>query len=152
LGDRTACDLDGDIISLTPAHTTQANNQIRGTIPTEWQALSNMEGFFLGNNELTDYIPSWLWKFTNAIYINFSSNNMKGSVPNFFGNLTELLGLALDRNLLTSIGDVFDSSLTTGPRNLEQLFLEDNQFTGILNENFLGDSCGNLITSDKSLP
>jgi Leucine-rich repeat (LRR) protein len=98
-----------------------------------------MRHVHVGSNQLTGGLPSWLDKYTNLRTLDLSANLMDGPLPTFLGSLLELQGLALDRNLFTSLEGVFDSSKVPGLRKLEQLFLEDNQFTESLDDNFLAE-------------
>lgn len=124
-------------------------NGIHGTIPTEWQALTDLENLVVGSNTLTGTFPNWLNKLTKLSNINFSNNRMDGTIPSSVGDFAELVALALDRNLFTSMSGAFDTSVHAGLRNLTDLFLEDNQFTGTLTANFLRDS-GKLKYLDVS--
>lgn len=99
-----------------------------------------MENLLFGFNELSGEFPFWLDKLTKVKTINFSKNLFEGELPSFLGEFTALEGLALDRNMFTSTNDVFDASMHGGLRELKILFIENNQFTEDLDENFLKDS------------
>ena len=113
-------------------------NLIRGKIPESFKALTKMENIFVTGNSISGDIPSWIDSLTSLRNINFSHNLMTGRLPTSMGNLPNLAGLALDNNLFTnSFNGVFDSSLVPGLRKLEQFYMENNQFTGTLDQNFM---------------
>lgn len=113
-------------------------NLLRGTLPESYQNFVNMQNLFVMSNRLTGSIPSWIDKLTSMRNINLSHNLMTGRLPNNFGNLVNMKGIALDNNLFEyRLDGVFDTSVTPGFRKLEQLYLENNQFTGTIGEHFV---------------
>lgn len=115
-------------------------NLLRGSIPDSFKALGKLENFFASGNRMTGPIPSWIDSWTAMRNINLSHNLLTGRFPSTLGNLPAMEGLALDNNLLTNnLDGIFDSNLVPGFRNLEQFYLENNQFTGTLSENFMKD-------------
>lgn len=113
-------------------------NLIRGSVPSTYQNFPNMQNFFVMSNRLTGSIPSWIDKLTSIRNINLSHNLITGRIPTIMGNLVNMRGIALDNNLLEgNLDGVFDTSVIPGFRKLEQLYLENNQFTGTLGSHFV---------------
>ncbi|CAB9505032.1 serine threonine-protein kinase BRI1-like [Seminavis robusta] len=114
------------------------SNMLRSTIPESFEGLTGLETFFASTNELSGEFPAWIGSWPNTTNINLAFNFLQGSLPSTMGDLHELVGLAIDNNFLSGgLDEIFDTSVNTGLRNLEQIYAENNQFTGILGENFL---------------
>eukprot|EP00253_Pinus_taeda_P011125 PITA_11125 len=64
---------------------------------------------------------------TRISKINLSGKNLTGSIPDDFGQLTELINMSLDNNHL--IGPLPNISNLT---MLERMFIENNNFTGVI--------------------
>ncbi|CAB9518973.1 serine threonine-protein kinase BRI1-like [Seminavis robusta] len=103
-------------------------NRIGGSIPESYQGLTSLINVFAGNNNLVGTFPN----------INLSTNYMTGSLPTSLGELENIEGLALDNNLFFgNIQDAFDTSNRAGLGKLQQFYIENNQFTGVLGPNFM---------------
>ena len=89
-------------------------NQVTGTIPTEFGAFRDITGLSLKRNLLTGTLPASLGNLVNLREFTASDNQIKGSIPESLGNLVNLNRLRLDNNLLTG---TIPSSLS----NLNQL-------------------------------
>ena len=63
--------------------------------------LTNLEGLYLSNNQLTGEIPSEIGNLTNLTELRLYINDLTGSIPPEIGNLTNLTQLFLNSNQLT---------------------------------------------------
>jgi len=124
-------------------------NLFRGTIPDSYQSLVNIQNLFIMSNRLDGSIPTWIDKLTSMRNINLSHNLITGRIPTTMGNLQNMKGIAFDNNLLAGkLDGVFDTSVIPGFRQLEQLYLENNEFTGSLGVHFAAEA--NLTHFDVS--
>ena len=101
-------------------------NRLRGEIPIQWSALSNLRDLDLGANRLSGEIPPELGDLPNLTRLNLGSNQLTGEVPAELGNLAYLQQLYLDNNQLSGkipqqLGNL--SGLMT-------LALQDNDLSG----------------------
>ena len=112
---------------------------LRGTVPAVLGDLDELEVLNLSRNLLRGTIPARLSDLESVKTLNLSRNFLSGPVPASFSWLASLVTLNLSHNRLT--GQI--PSLTTSsspnviptlarPRNLEGLYLNDNQFEGII--------------------
>lgn len=126
------------------------HNALTGVIPTEWRALTNMDYLALHWNKLEGTVPSWFDEWPKLRVLGLGDNNYVGSIPSSLAKLTNLVTLGLDNNDMT--GDLqhlqdlnmmkrlyLNSNTFTGSlgsvylkamRNLEELDLSENSFTG----------------------
>ena len=134
----------GLLTDLTSLNWEQ-NTIITGTIPSAFENLKSLRHFSCLYCTLTGKVPSWIgtgWPLLNVLGL--SQNTMTGSIPSSIAELTDLVILGLDDNLMTGTLDV----LRTLPR-LEQVYLENNNFVGTMNDTFL-ESASLLRTLDIS--
>ncbi len=87
---------------------------------------SRVTSVYLINNNLKGTIPNSIGNLTQLNNLNFSSNQLTGAVPSSITNLTKLVQFYLNNNKLS--GTILDK-LTTAP-NLSDIVLNNNQFTG----------------------
>lgn len=111
----------GNLTNLT--HLYLLNNQLSGSIPSEIGNLTNILELILHTNQLTGTIPSQLGNLSNLQELYLLNNKLSGAVPNSLTGLSELKKLYLSSNDLTDLPDF--SSATS----LENLEIENNQFT-----------------------
>ncbi len=122
-------------------------NELTGSIPVALSNLTNLTGLFLSNNQLTGTIPVELGNLTKLTNLDFRHNQLTGSIPAELGNLTELTSLSLFNNQLTGsipveLGNLInlrflvlsdnqfdDLPALTSLSPLDQLFVQNNQFT-----------------------
>lgn len=106
------------------------SNGLNGTIPPELGNLSNLNYFFLDNNQLTN-VPPELGDLPSLAWLDLDYNQLT-SVPPELGNLSSLTQLYLGYNQLTSVPPELGSL-----SNLSTLELDGNQLTSVPPE--LGD-------------
>lgn len=111
--------------------------KLTGEIPTQLCELSNLQVLALHQNLLEGTIPD-CWGSEADKHLHLESvylfdNNLEGTMPSSFGHIPSLTELFLDRNGL------WDSPLSALSRmtQLEYLYLDQNQFTGMLDHTFL---------------
>ena len=77
------------------------------------------------NAKIVDVVPDWSWNLSSRIkYMNVSSNNLYGYVPN--------LSMQLQLSLLDLSSNSFDSPLPGFSANLRILALATNSFFGTI--------------------
>lgn len=91
--------------------------------------LKNLEWLSISNNQITAF-PAELAQVKNLVHLNFSDNQIAGGVENLLV-LKELEQLYLDKNLFTG---TFPSSLLQ-LKKLQMISLTGNQLTGEIPEN-----------------
>ena len=121
------------------------NNNLVGTIPSELDKLSELEGLIFRRNELTAYIPSELGNINNLRWLSLGDNQLTGGIPVELGGLTNLEALYLYTNQLT--GNI--PSELGNLNELVYLNLTSNQLTGSIPSE-LGNLNINLFTLDLS--
>ena len=103
------------------------------TIACSWYGVSclngSVVGLFLSNNklsgELTDQIPS---SFPDLLFLHLSHNNISGTIPLSFTQLSSLRVLDLSNNIIS--GELPESD--GGFVSIESLLLHSNQFEGTI--------------------
>ena len=115
------------------------NRRLRGTVPAVLGDLAALEILNLSGNLLRGEIPARLHQLGKLKTLNLSRNLLSGSVPASLGRLASLVTLDLSRNRLTGQAPSVMTHIFTGriptlarPQNLESLYLNDNQFEGII--------------------
>ena len=56
---------------------------------------------YLGNNQLTGYVPSSVGQLIHLMVLSFWENQINGSIPEKLGNLKNLTGLDLSENFIS---------------------------------------------------
>ena len=105
-----------------------------GEIPTELGSLSNLQGLYLGGNQLTGDIPRELGNLSNLETLNLDYNELTGDIPRELGSLPNLQWLYLSDNELT--GDI--PTELGNLSNLHELSLSGNQLTGEIPHSLTG--------------
>ncbi|KAH0684576.1 hypothetical protein KY289_022328 [Solanum tuberosum] len=78
-------------------------NNLSGRIPTTTGLhLPNLEGLYLGDNQLEGEIPLFITNASKLQIITLDDNSLTGTIPNNLGNLCELQILLLHTNQLTN--------------------------------------------------
>jgi Leucine-rich repeat (LRR) protein len=149
-----------------------ASNNITGSIPDEIQHLSKLDLLNLEQNALTGSIPASLNKLILLEYLDLNFNRLTGSIPSWLGTSlgslkvlglghnslygsipetlssgelsTNLKTLALDNNMLSG-----DALTIQRLKNLEYLYLSNNDLSGQLEHGLLSDM-PSLIEVDLS--
>ncbi|XP_023768122.1 receptor-like protein 7 [Lactuca sativa] len=112
------------------------NNQLQGQLPVPPQTTVE---YSVSNNNLTGEIPPWICELKSLQLLDLSFNNMSGTLPSCLGILTNsLMYLRLRRN---NFQGKMMNSLTPGCQ-LTQLELSENRFTGQLPRSLT--NCRNL--------
>ncbi|XP_059648159.1 receptor-like protein EIX2 [Cornus florida] len=92
----------------------------------------------LSLNNFNSPIPFWLFNISHSlVYLNLTRNQLRGPIPNSFGNMTSLTVLDLSGNNLeggvpTSLGLIEKGKQLEGPSSLRELHLSKNQLKGPL--------------------
>ena len=94
------------------------------------------------NNSKTTHIPECIQRMGPIFYFEFARSNVDGNIPDFFGKNYYLSDLHLGHNKLS--GSI-PNNLTELP-NLHSIGLCDNQFNGLLPEDFVAKMIGKDIT------
>ncbi|KAL0372248.1 UNVERIFIED_CONTAM: putative LRR receptor-like serine/threonine-protein kinase [Sesamum calycinum] len=76
-------------------------NHLVGSIPMEFQSLSNLQLFFLYLNNLTGELPSYLGNITSLVSISVGGNHFVGNIPDTLGHLKNLEYIELGLNRLS---------------------------------------------------
>ncbi len=116
-------------VTVTADHVTHLDmnhNNLRGTIPAQLGALTEITYLLLGYNQLTGSIPPQLANITQLQVLLLSSNELSGSIPPELGNLPNINRLYLENNRLSG---TIPKELCNLP-NLDHLWLSYNQLTG----------------------
>ncbi len=88
--------------------------------------MSSLRLLKLQSNNLTGTIPTWFGNLTNLSGLYLHDNNLSGTIPSQLGRLTRLVRLWLDRNDLTGTIPAELGNMSS----LRTLNLRDNQLTG----------------------
>ena len=104
------------------------DNELSGPIPPEVGRLANLQTLSLGMNDLTGPIPPELGDLTNLWALDLHGNGLAGPIPPTLGELSNLQHILLASNGLTGR---IPSQLGNLP-GLAVLNLSHNQFTGEL--------------------
>jgi Leucine-rich repeat (LRR) protein len=146
--------IDDNAFNLPSTRTFQVGyNLISGTIPPNIGNLSNVHLITLVNNFFTSSFPKEFYKLKHLTTIDFSYNNISGSLSNrisTFQNLTFIAGNVnqLEGSIPSSIGEI---------QNLSVVFLYQNYLRGSIPTEFFNlkrlktlDLVNNLLS--QSLP
>jgi hypothetical protein len=119
----SSSDDNGPVISLN-----LTNNELRGTVPTELTALSQLHKLDLSSNEIDGTIPKPLFSMTSLLDLWLRNNYIGGTIPSTFGAFSSLRQLHLGQNrLVGSIPKEIEHMV-----NLKDLALDNNQLTGTI--------------------
>ena len=72
------------------AHINLRSNNVKGSIPSDLEKLTNLTYLDFNNNQLSGSIPPELGNMTNLTVLWLSRNQLSGSIPNQLGNLSNL--------------------------------------------------------------
>lgn len=128
-------------------------NEISGSLPSEFHKLEALANLHLSHNKLSGPLPSYLCNFNDLVSIDVSFNQMTGALPSEVAlTMPNLRGIAVDNNLFTGTVPFWERTRPTAgirQEKLEYLFLEKNNFEGVLREGF-GTLVPNLKVFDGS--
>ncbi|CAJ1961277.1 unnamed protein product [Cylindrotheca closterium] len=133
------CDDDRAIVQLSIV-----GNNLRGQLPPELSALSDLIALDFQDNELTGTIPDWKWDNLESLHLQY--NGLEGSIPDsIWTELPNLRNLDLSKNQLSSSLPIAMRQLSS----IESINLGYNELTGIIvlgpNELMVGDDVGSLM-------
>lgn len=109
-----------------------SDQDLRGSIPSGFVNLTNLQELNLRGNALTGFIPTSILSMTNLATLNLGNNLLSGTLTNEIGKAKSLTGLFLKNNL-------FSGGIPTAIGNLTSLVsldLSGNQFTGPIPSSF----------------
>ncbi|XP_022877382.1 putative receptor-like protein kinase At3g47110 [Olea europaea var. sylvestris] len=111
-------------------------NSIFGNLPSSIaNGLPNLEGLYLGGDQLSGEIHASVSNFSKLIHLDLSYNSFNGRVPMNLGNLQNLQKLGLDNNELTNDPSMIELDFLISLRNCKNLKIIQiglNSFHGLL--------------------
>lgn len=125
------CTWGGIVCGETPAGVFTINmgrstgNGLKGTIPTELSAIPTLDALRIENNQIIGTIPTELGLLPRLTQLVAGNNQLVNPIPSELLDKGMLQILTLERNKFE--GPIPDLS---GARNLELLFLYQNDFSG----------------------
>ena len=119
-----------------------------GSLPDTLQKLKQLSLIVFSGSSISGTIPSWIGQWTSMTFLSLSANDINGTLPDSLASLTDLVVFAVDDNTMTG-----DLSVLTGLTKLNELYIDNNRFTGTVDDTFLQnlsnlrvlDAFGNLL-------
>lgn len=105
-------------------------NKLGGAIPYTMKGLKNLKSLGLMDAGIKGTIPDWIGDLTQLTTLALSQNEFHGSIPSSITKLSDLRILGLD-----GLGLTGNIQHIKGFLKLEALYLEDNTLTGSLSSN-----------------
>uniref|UniRef100_A0ACD5XAI6 Uncharacterized protein n=1 Tax=Avena sativa TaxID=4498 RepID=A0ACD5XAI6_AVESA len=112
---------------------------MEGEIPPELGHMQELSYLYLAGNQFVGKIPASLGNLSKMSYLDLEQNQLSGPVPKILGQSTALYHLDISWNNL--VGNLDFMSDLSKCRQLQELFLQGNYFTGLL-----PSSVGNLTS------
>ena len=110
-----------------------SHNALVGTLPN-LAPLGRLEYLDFGSNKLSGTLPDWVGQLSLLKLLSFENNRLSGSLPESLPALTDLVTLDVQKNSIEGGTDVLN-----GLYNLKYLYLGDNELRGHMDEMFLRD-------------
>lgn len=132
--------LPSGLFDLTNLVTLYANyNSFTGTIPASISKLTNLDELYLYDSDLTGQIPTLLGQLTGIEILTLSQNAFTGTLPTELNSLANLQLFAIQREGGREKGSGISGSIPAfdNHRKLTALYLENQNFIGSLDTNFL---------------
>ncbi|CAM0943863.1 unnamed protein product [Alopecurus aequalis] len=130
-----------NLTKLTDLNLNQGN--LSGEIPPEFGLMQELSILYLGGNQLIGEIPASLGNVSKLFDLYLRENQLSGQVPTTLGENTALYKLDLSQNNL--VGNLDFLSSLSKCRQLQNLILEVNSFTGLLPSS-VGNLTSRLVT------
>ncbi|CAI9103058.1 OLC1v1001486C1 [Oldenlandia corymbosa var. corymbosa] len=122
------------------------NNSLSGGLPMSLcDRLRNLNQVLLSDNKLNGVLPLELSYLNHLEVFSLNTNSLSGSLPVGIFNISSLSIISLEFNNLSG---TLPSNMCGELSTLEELYLEDNNFTGHILNTIL--NCSNLINIDLS--
>jgi Leucine-rich repeat (LRR) protein len=118
-------------ITVTDGHVTSIYlnyNNLVGTLPSAWSALSYLQTLDLGVNQISGTIPSGLTSLTSLQTLALNENQLSGTIPSELGSMSNLQTLDLSYNDLSGNIPIQLSNMSA----LMNLNLGGNSLSGII--------------------
>jgi Leucine-rich repeat (LRR) protein len=125
-------DLPSEMGTLSSLTTLFLDYNYFTTIPDSFSMLTNLQFFSMGYNHFQGNIPTLFGALTSLRILFMSNNKFSGELPTGLAQLSHLTTLALDDNDVEGELTVLENMT-----KLELLYLEDNAFSGSIDDNFL---------------
>lgn len=109
-------------------HWNMTDNNLKGSIPSEIKALSNLESMDLSANHITGTIPELIYEFKHLKTLMLGDNGLTGSISNEIGYFYPAEHIDLSKNKL---GGFLPKTIGTTV-NLRQFNVEDNGLRGTI--------------------
>jgi Leucine-rich repeat (LRR) protein len=123
------------------------NNDVHGSIPFEFRALTSMEYLDLSFNKLTGTFPYQIGRMFGLKHIVLDNNMMTGTLPTFMGQLEQIRELRMGNNRF--VGTI--PSELGGLQTLRDLSLESNALTGPIPDTFNNPTLLHLWLNNNKL-
>ncbi|XP_075671989.1 uncharacterized protein LOC142641436 [Castanea sativa] len=112
------------------------SNEISGTIPISLTNLFNLIVLGLNDNHFTGVIPTTFGKFEKMQFLGLTGNRLSGEIPASLGNLTQLFNIDLHDNRFE--GTIPPSLVNC--QNLQILYISQNNLNGSIPQQLIGTS------------
>ncbi|KAM3697867.1 hypothetical protein ACB098_06G145700 [Castanea mollissima] len=111
-------------------------NEISGTIPGSLTNLFNLIVLGLNDNHFTGVIPTTFGKFEKMQFLGLTGNRLSGEIPASLGNLTQLFKIDFHDNRFE--GTIPPSLVNC--QNLQILYISQNNLNGSIPQQLIGTS------------
>ncbi|XP_073065059.1 probable inactive leucine-rich repeat receptor-like protein kinase At3g03770 [Primulina eburnea] len=129
-----------------------SSNFLYGSIPSEISRLVKLQTLTLDGNFFNDTVPEWLDSLKNLSILSLKKNRLRGHIPSALSTMATLTEVVMSHNFLSGklpyLGDLvslrlidlrdnnLDSELSPLPKELANVFLSNNSFSGSIPDQF----------------